>query len=111
MGSRLGPYYACLFLGYVDERMFSSSTGIKPDLCKRYMDDVAGAASFSEEDLRQFVEFASLFHPNLKYTWSVLTDELPFLDICMKTQANRIPCIINHWLNHEMKCEIMLSTY
>ena len=90
MGSRLGPYYACLFVGYVDERMLSSSTGIKPDLCKRYMDDVAGAASCSEEDLRQFLEFASSFHPNLEYTWSVSTDKLPLLDIYMKPQANRI---------------------
>ena len=50
MGSRLGPNYACLFVGYVEERMLSSYTGIKPDLYKRYMDDVAGAASCSEED-------------------------------------------------------------
>ena len=96
MGSRLGPYYACLFVGYVDERMLSSSTGIKLDLCKRYMDDVAGAASCSEEDLRQFLEFASSFHPNLEYTWSVSTDKLPFLDICMKPQANRIATSIHY---------------
>lgn len=58
MGSRLGPNYACLFVGYVEERMLSCYTGIKPDLYKRYMDDVAGAASFSEEDLRQFLLFS-----------------------------------------------------
>ena len=45
--------------------MLSSYTGVKPDLYKRYMDDVAGAASCSEEDLRQFLEFASSFHPSL----------------------------------------------
>ena len=67
MGSQMGPNYACLFVGYVEERMFSSYTGIKPDLHKWYMDDVAGAALCSEEDLRQFLEFASSFHPNLEY--------------------------------------------
>ena len=41
--------------------MVSSYTGMKPDLYKRYMDDVAGAASCTEEDLRQFLEFASSF--------------------------------------------------
>ena len=51
MGSRLGPNYACLFVGYVEERMLSSYTGIKLDLYKRYMDDVAGTASCCEEDL------------------------------------------------------------
>ena len=35
--------------------MLSSYTVIKPDLYKPYMDDVAGAASCSEEDLRQFL--------------------------------------------------------
>ena len=90
MGSRLGPTYACLFVGYVEESMISSYTGTKPDLYKRYMDDVAGAASCSEEDLRQFLEFASSFHHNLKYTWSVSTDKLPFLDIYMKPRDNCI---------------------
>ena len=32
MGSRLGPNYACLFVGYVKECMLSSYTGTKPDL-------------------------------------------------------------------------------
>ena len=63
--ARLGPKYACLFVGHVEERMVSSYTGIKPDLYKWYMDDVAGAASCSEEDLSQFLEFASSFHPIL----------------------------------------------
>ena len=58
------------------------------------MDEVAGAASCSEEDLRQFLEFASSFHPNLDYTWPVSTDKLPFLDIYMKPQDNRTPTSI-----------------
>ena len=44
MGSRQGPNYACLFVGYVEEHMLSSYAGTKPDLYKRYMDDVAGTA-------------------------------------------------------------------
>ena len=70
--------------------MLSSYAGTKPDLYKRYMDDVAGAASCSEEDLRKFLEFASSFHPNLEYTWSISTDKLPFLDICLKPRDNRV---------------------
>lgn len=34
MGSRIGPNYACLFVGYVEERMLSSYAGTKPDLYK-----------------------------------------------------------------------------
>ena len=51
MGSRLGPNHACLFVGYVEERMLAEYTGRRPDLYKRYMGDVAGAASGSEQDL------------------------------------------------------------
>ena len=54
------------------------------------MDDVAGAASCSEEDLREFLEFASSFHPNLEYTWSISTDKLPFLDIFLKPRDNHV---------------------
>ena len=67
MGSKLGPNYACLFVGYVEEKMLRDYTGIKPDLYKRYMDDVAGAASCTEEDLTRFLTFASSYGtiPNL----------------------------------------------
>ena len=68
MSSRLGPDYACLFVGSVEERMLSSYIGIKKGLYKWYMDDVDGAASCGEQDLRQFLEFASSFHPHLEYT-------------------------------------------
>ena len=57
---------------------------------------MAGAASCSEEDLGQFLEFNSSFHPNLEYTWSVSTDKLPFLDICMKPQGNRTATSIHY---------------
>ena len=50
--------------------MLSSYIGIKKGLYKRYMDDVDGAASCGEQDLRQFLEFASSFHPHLEYTIS-----------------------------------------
>jgi len=38
MDSRLGPNYARLFVGYVEERMLAEHTGRKPDFYKRYMD-------------------------------------------------------------------------
>jgi len=45
--------------GYVEEHMLHDYTGIKPDLYKRYMDDVAGAVSCTEDDLTQSLTFAS----------------------------------------------------
>ena len=61
--------------------MLAEYTGRKPDLYKRYMDDVAAAALGSEQDLLQFLDFASKYHPKLVYTCSISSDKLPFLDI------------------------------
>jgi len=91
MGSKLGPNYACLFVGYVQEKMLRSCTGIKPDLYKRFMDDVAGAASCTEDDLTKFLTFASSYHPKLEYKWSTSSAKLPFLDmyLVMTMSQNR----------------------
>lgn len=59
MGNKLGPNYACLLVGYVEEQMLRDFIGIKPDLYKKYMNNVGGAASCMEDDLAQFVTFAS----------------------------------------------------
>ena len=90
MGSKLGPNYACLFVGYVEEKMLAEYPGEKPELYKRYMDDVAGATSCSEQELQRFLEFASNYHPKIDYTWSVSADKLQFLDIYMIPRGNRI---------------------
>ncbi|XP_078377902.1 uncharacterized protein LOC144661069 [Oculina patagonica] len=90
MGSKLGPNYACLFVGYVEEKMLAEYPSEKPELYKRFMDDVAGATSCSEQELQRFLEFASNYHPKIDYTWSVSADKFPFLDIYMIPRGNRI---------------------
>ena len=81
MGSRLGPNYACLFVGHIEEQIFKQFLSNKPDLYKRYIDDIVGAASCSRAELNNFVTFVNNFHPNLKFTWSISEDKLPFLDL------------------------------
>ena len=44
MGMKIGPNYACLFVGYVERKMFEDYQGNKPQLYKRYIDDVLGAS-------------------------------------------------------------------
>ena len=55
MGSRMGPNYACLFVGYIEERIRSTYTGFVPQLHKRYIDDVVGAAQCSRLELENFI--------------------------------------------------------
>ena len=81
MGSRLGPNYTCLFVGHIEEQIFEQFSGNKPDLYKRYIDDIVGAASCSKPELNNFITFINNFHPNLKFTWAISKDKLPFLDL------------------------------
>ena len=78
MGSRLGPNYACLLGGYAEERMLSTYTGIKPDLYKRYM---GAQLHVVKRTSVNSLSLLPLFTPSLKYTWSVSSDKLPFLEI------------------------------
>ena len=70
--------------------MMIEYSGIKRELYKRYMDDLAGAASCSEQDLTQFLTFASNFHPKLEYIWSISLVKLPFLDMYLMPRGDRI---------------------
>ena len=44
MGTKMGPNYACLFVGSIEERVRAQFTGFVPQLHKRYIDDIVGAA-------------------------------------------------------------------
>ena len=81
MGSRIGPNYACLFVGYIEERIRSAYTGFVPQLNKRYIDDVVGAAQCSRLELKDFINYVSNFHPALQFTTNISDLELPFLHI------------------------------
>ena len=54
MGTRMGPSYANLFVGYVEHQFFNQYDGPKPELYGRYIDDCIGAISSSREELDQF---------------------------------------------------------
>jgi len=121
MGSKLDPNYACLFVGYKEEQLLLDYTGIKPDLYKRYMDDVAGAASCTKDDLTKFLTFASSYRPQLEYTWSISSAKLPFLDMYLIRRNDRVVTSIHYnetdshsYLNfkssHPFKCKASIPT-
>ena len=58
MGTRMGPSYANLFVGYVEHQFFNQYNGPKPELYGRYIDDCIGAISSSRGDV-----------PVLRETW------------------------------------------
>ena len=90
MGSKMGPNYACLFVGYVEQQIREQYTGFIPQLHKRYIDDIVGAASCQRDELENFIDFVSNFHPALQFTSTITETEFPFLDINLRISEDRI---------------------
>ena len=51
MGTKMGPSVACIFMGYFEELFLADYEHSTPMLCKRYIDDIVGAASCPEKEL------------------------------------------------------------
>ena len=96
MGTKMGPSYANLFLGYVEHQFFNQYDGPKPDLYGRYIDDCIGAISSSREELNRFITSVNSFHPALKYTWEISETSLAFLDIKVSISGNGL-CTSVHY--------------
>ena len=79
MGTRMGPSYANLFVGYVKHQFFNPYNGPKPELYGRYIDDCIGAISSSRAELDQFITSVNSFHPALKYTWKISENSLALI--------------------------------
>ena len=88
MGTKMGPGYANLFVGFIENKFFSNYRGPKPDLYKRYIDDCVGATSSSREDLNQLNNSVNSFNPALKYTWEISENSLAFLDLKLSINEN-----------------------
>ena len=71
MGTKMGPSYANLFVGYVENQFFNQYNGPQPKLNRRYIEDCVGATSSTREELEQFINSVKSFHPALKYTWQI----------------------------------------
>ncbi|XP_059503918.1 uncharacterized protein LOC125456606 [Stegostoma tigrinum] len=88
MGICMGPSYACLFVGYVEQSLFRTYTCPKPHLFLRCIDNCIGATLCSHEELKQFIHFTNTFHPNLKFTWAISNTSLTFLDLSISIAGN-----------------------
>ena len=55
MGTKMGPSYANLFVGFIEHQFFNQYHGPKPELYGRYIDDCIGATSSTGEELTQFI--------------------------------------------------------
>ena len=71
MGTKMGPSYANLFVGFIAHPSFSQCHDPKPELYGRYIDDCIGATSSTREELTQFITAVNSFYPALKHIWEI----------------------------------------
>ena len=96
MGAKMGPNYANLFVGYVEEQIFNQFDGPKPELFGRYIDDCLGATSRTKEELERFIGFVNSFHRALKFTWEISETSVTFLDINISVQDNKLATSVHY---------------
>ena len=87
MGTRMGPSYANLFVGYVEQQIFEQYTGPIPQFFVRYIDDCLGTASYTRANLERFINYVNGFHHALKFTWEISETCVSFLDISVNGDA------------------------
>lgn len=90
MGTKMGPSYACLYMGSLEAKLFAAYTGPKPEYFGRYIDDCLLITSLSEPDLISFIKFANNLDPAIKFTYEISTTQIPFLDILISLNQNTI---------------------
>ena len=85
MDTKMGPNYACLFVGYIEEKMIFTYPGTKPIMLGRYIDGYIGISMSTEKELENFIQYVNDFHPSLSYTYDISDTSVNFLDISIST--------------------------
>lgn len=97
MGSRMGPSFACLFMGYLEFQASSRYSGPFPEFFRRYIDDCLGVTSLDLTDLMKFIDFMNSLHPSIKFTHQISTQAVEFLDISVSiTEAKDISTSVHY---------------
>ena len=116
MGTKMGPSYACLFVGLLEQEILESFQGPKPLLLKRYIDDYIGIASCPLDQLKELISHFNSFHPSLRFTHDISEKTISFLDIELsidgsrtRTSVHYIPtdahCYLNYHSSHPPSCK------
>ena len=79
MGSPLGPTLANFFLAHFEISVLSKVDIFNPELYLRYVDDIFCVFK-SQIHVQQFFGIINNLHCNLKFTYELGPDQLPFLD-------------------------------
>ena len=82
MGTKMAPAYANLFMAKVEELMLETYP-TKPELWKRFIDDIFMVWLGSPESLNEFVSHLNQAHPTIKFTCQHSACSVDFLDVTL----------------------------
>ena len=81
MGTKMGPKYACLFLGYVEEKMLITYPDTNPIMSGGYIDDYLGISTLTKIEQENVLLCVKDYHPSLSYENDVSVTSVNVLDI------------------------------
>lgn len=80
MGTKFGPSFANIFLGYLEEQMHTTYNGITPELYYRFIDDIFGITTMPLEDLNSWMDAMRSMHEAIEFTVEISESSVHFLD-------------------------------
>ena len=89
MGTRMGPGYACLFMGKF-EQDFLEEAPLTPLFWKRFIDDIFMIWTHGEEKFEEFFVKINAVHPNIKFEATRSESSVSFLDVEVKLKNGKI---------------------
>ena len=98
MGTKMAPTYATLVMGYLETKLYNQYKGEYGDsdkehfikLFKRFLDDCFLPWEKSEEELKQLHDTLNNLHPKIQFTMEHSREKLPFLDILVFKNGNKL---------------------
>ena len=70
------------------EQDFIQSRSLGPSTWLRFLDDIFMVWDHSLESLHSFIDALSSFHPSIKFTYSISTKKVNFLDVTVSKSEN-----------------------
>lgn len=96
MGTRMGPSYANIFMGYLEKKLAEEYNNTFPELYCRFIDDIFGVTTMPKDDLMKWIDFVQNLHPNIDFTFSVSEEEMTFLDLKFSIAGGKIESTISY---------------
>ena len=79
MGKKFAPAYANIYMADWEHTVFPKCPKL-PSLYVRYLDDIFGIWTHTEEDFKEFINILNAHHAAIKVKFNLQTEEIEFLD-------------------------------